>query len=521
MTLESSLPGPERPSDPRDELVQALLGLRWALPRTDADARVALEQLSAVTERLAQLAAAVVGDAESPWEGQVQTLLAQAGFALDWWRPVLDDIDLDWTLNHQAHLAADLARIASAGARILDRYAPAVPHPHESEGPFTLPPTGNRVLAAFGSVPATAIIDPLANSGRHRRPAYDFDAPTGHSAHPPARPASRHHPVAPRRTPAPAEPQPPASPTGLPPAVGQAPGHQQLLYPQIVEFNPVPAPTAPPPIYPNPDAEVVANLLAPPPPIPVQQPVEDLLESPLLPAPSRPRAPAQAPPSAFTPPIIWGGSPDAVFDDEDDDPIVRSDRHLLRSGGMVVQAFGILGVVGALCWWAIASLHPGAAPPSHPVAGTAATHAPAQGAPARSGASLSGTKTTPPPAKAATSAPAVPPSSAAPPVAPPAAGAATVTALQVSLLGGSVAQQQVAMVLSVNASGTGQFTVTVDYYGMRNGAKIDERAASWTLSGKTSYQIGATIPTNAYCGTVFTLTARGGDATSTQTTSPC
>jgi hypothetical protein len=521
VTLESSLPGPERPSDPRDVLVQALLGLRWALPRTDADARVALEQLSAVTERLAQLAAASSGEAESPWEGQVQTLLAQAGFALDWWRPVLDDIDLDWTLNHQAHLAADLARIASAGARILDRYAPAVPHPHESEGPFTLPPTGNRVLAAFGSVPATTIIDPLANSGRHRRPAYEFDAPTGRSAPPaPPAPSVPRRPAAPSWSPVPAEPQPPAAPTGLPPAIGQAPGHQQLLYPQIVEFTPASAPAAPQPVYPNPDAEAVANLLAPPPPIPVQQPVEDLLEPPLLPMPVRSRPPGQVPPSAFTPPIIWGGSPATVFDDEDDDPIVRSDRRLLPSGGMVVQALGILGVVGALCWWAITSLHPGAAPPSHPVAGTAAAgHAPTQSAPARSGASITGTKSTP--AKAATSAPAAPPSSAAPPAAPPVVGIATVTALQISLLGGSVAQQQVAMVLSVNASGTGQFTVTVDYYGMRNGAKIDERAASWTLSGKTSYQIGATIPTQAYCGTVFTLTAKGGDATSTQTTAPC
>jgi hypothetical protein len=521
VTLESSLPGPERPSDPRGELVQALLGLRWALPRTDADARVALEQLSAVTERLAQLAAASAGEAESPWDGQVQTLLAQAGFALDWWRPVLDDIDLDWTLNHQAHLAADLARIASAGARILDRYAPAVPHPHESEGPFTLPPTGNRVLAAFGSVPATAIIDPLANSGRHRRPAYEFDAPAGRSTHPapPAPPVARHHPAVPPRSHAPAEPQPPASPADLPPALGHAPGSQQLLYPQIVEFTPASAPAAPPPVYPNPDAEAVANLLAPPPPIPVQQPVEDLLEPPLLPVPARPRTAAQAPPSAFTPPIIWGGSPATVFDDEDDDPIVRTDRRLLPSGGMVVQALGILGVVGALCWWAIASLHPGASPPSHPVAGTAAGHPPAQSAPAHSGASITGTKTAP--AKAASSAPAAPPSSAAPPVAPPVVGTASVTALQVQLLGGSVAQQQVAMVLSVNASGTGQFTVTVDYYGMKNGAKIDERAASWTLSGKTSYQIGATIPTNAYCGTIFTLTAKGGDATSTQTTAPC
>ena len=33
--------------------------------------------------------------------------------------------------------------------------------------------------------------------------------------------------------------------------------------------------------------------------------------------------------------------------------------------------------------------------------------------------------------------------------------------------------------------------------------------------------IGATIPTGAYCGSVFTLTAKGGDATATQATAPC
>jgi len=508
VTPESSAPGPERPTDPRDELVQALLGLRWALPRTDADARVALDQLSAVTDRLAMLAAPAPGEPESPWEGQVQTLLAQAGFALDWWRPVLDDVDLDWTLNHQAHLSADLARIASAGARILDRYAPTVPHPHEAEGPFTLPPTGNRVLAAFGSVPATAVIDPLANSGRHRRPAYEFDAPIARhvpSASPPPPP-----PPAPAPTPVVAPPEQ-ISPSALP-------GSQPLLYPQIVEFTPESLPAAAPaePVFQNPDAAFIAHLLAPPPPIPVQQPVEDLLgpSEPALPVParSRPPVPAATPPNAFTPPIIWGGAEPAGFDDEDDDPIVRTERRRMATGGMVLQAVGILGVVGALCWWAVTSLHPSPGP-SHPAAGSITRPT--------AGPSSAAKKSPAPAGGAATSAAAAPSTPATQPGNAPVGGAASVTALQVSLLGGSTSQQQVAMVLSVNTSGTGQVTVSVDYYGMKNGSKLDERAASWTLSGKTTYQIGATIPTNAYCGTVFTLTAKGGDATATQTTAPC
>lgn len=493
MAPQSSAPGPERPPDPRDELVQALLGLRWALPRTDADARVALDQLSSVTDRLAQLAAPAPGEPESPWEGQVQTLLAQAGFALDWWRPVLDDVDLDWTLNHQAHLSADLARIASAGARILDRYAPAVPHPHESEGPFTLPSTGNRVLAAFGSVPATAIIDPLANSGRHRRPAYEFDAPIAHHTPPP---------------PAPSPPeQTQTSPSAAPPSPG-------LLYPQIVEFGPASQASAPEsaPQPQNPDAALIASLLAPPPPIPPQQPVEDVVGSaePGFPVPARQGPPAPVAPNAFTPPIIWGNEAAiSVYDGDEDAPIVR-ERRGAPTGGMVLQALGILGVVGALCWWAITSLHPNAGP-SHPAAGsiTRPTAGPPTSA-AKSHAPIAATS-----AAAAPSTPAPAPDNA------PAVGAASVTALQVSLLGGSSAQQQVAMVLSVNTSGTGQVTVSVDYYGAKNGSKVDERAASWTLSGKTTYQIGATIPTGAYCGTVFTLTAKGGDATATQTTAPC
>ncbi|HEY3871749.1 MAG TPA: hypothetical protein VGM10_25530 [Actinocrinis sp.] len=218
MTPELWEQGSDRSSDPRDELVQALLGLRWALPRTDADARTALDQLSAVASRLGRLGAEAAqaaaaagggeGEAQAPWQAQVQGLLAQAGFALDWWRPVLDDIDLDWTLNHQAHLSADLARIASAGARILDQYAPprhafgtaaaaqgaaAAAQPSGAQSPSVeaaqayeaaqspqAPPKRSqapRVAAAFGSVPAAAIVDPLASAGRHRRFAEDLGLP--------------------------------------------------------------------------------------------------------------------------------------------------------------------------------------------------------------------------------------------------------------------------------------------------------------------------------------------------------
>ena len=107
-----------------------------------------------------------------------------------------------------------------------------------------------------------------------------------------------------------------------------------------------------------------------------------------------------------------------------------------------------------------------------------------------------------------------------PPTAPVAPNAANVTALQVSLEGGSQSQRLIALVLHVNTAGAGQVTVTVDYYGVKNGAKTDERTASWTLSGKTAYDIGTAIPSSSYCGEVFTLKAVSGDATSTQTTNP-
>jgi hypothetical protein len=521
VTADWRTPGPHRPTDPRDELIQALLGLRWALPRTDADARVALDQLAAVATRVSQLAGEQPGD-EGPWDGQVQALLAQAGFALDWWRPVLDDVDLDWTLNHQAHLSADLARIASAGARILDQFAPAVPNPMAAPPSAVTegPPQHHapRVAAAFGSVPAAAIIDPLANSGRHRRPAYEFDAFDALSGleNPGAGPEVpvEFQPEAEQQQQQPYLPTAPfASSAQLAPPYPQGPqshfaqqdsAPQKPLDPELEAlFRPEPA-----------QADAAAPARGPAPsalfgPAALFAPNGPGLPSNLPPPRGEP-LPGTPPPPAFTRPVVWGSGSDR-FDDDDDDVIVRTDRRGPHAG-MVFQAVGVLGAVAALCWWAVSSLHLGSAPAGHPaaVSSSSAHAAGLVSPPAHSAAASPSAKITPSPVTSVTT----------PPTVPLAPNAANVTALQVSLLGGSQTQRQIALVLHVNTSGAGQVAVTVDYYGMKNGAKTDERTASWTLSGKTAYDIGASIPSSSYCGEVFTLKAVSGDATSTQTTIP-
>jgi hypothetical protein len=428
-----------------------------------------------VAARVEQLAGEYP-DQETPWDGQVQALLAQAGFALDWWRPVLDDVDLDWTLNHQAHLSADLARIASAGARILDQFAPAVPNPAAAppsaitEGP---PHPAPRVATAFGSVPATAILDPLANSGRHRRPAYEFESL---GTQEPAQAAPEHGGP---QVPVQFEPWPHQAPVQPPPLPEELePELEQLIRPHPQEIPHAPAPA----IY------------APP--------------------PAQPPHSGPQPPPAFTRPVVWAGPGGNGSDGDDDyDPIVRPDRRGPHAG-MVVQAVGILGVVAALSWWAISSLHIGAAPAGNSAAAQAgSTHSahPAVSTPAKQHPVTS-------PTPQSTHSAVTPVTT--PPTQPPPPNAAGVTAIQVSLLGGSPAVHQVAMILSVNTTGTGQVTVTVDYWGEKNGAKTDERTASWTLSGKTAYSIGASIPADAYCGEQFTLKAISGETTSTQQTTP-
>jgi hypothetical protein len=108
---------------PEQELTEALLGLSWPLPRTVEDADAAISRLEEVRDVLTRLEQQSVGT-EAWWAGQVDGLATQSGFVLEWWRPVLRDPDLDWTLNHQAHLTADLATLASAGARLLDQIEP-------------------------------------------------------------------------------------------------------------------------------------------------------------------------------------------------------------------------------------------------------------------------------------------------------------------------------------------------------------------------------------------------------------
>jgi hypothetical protein len=108
---------------PEQALTEALLSLSWPLPRTVGDADAALTRLEQVQAVLTRLEQESVG-AEPWWAGQVDGLATQSGFVLEWWRPVLRDPDLEWTLNHQAHLTADLATLASAGARLLDQIEP-------------------------------------------------------------------------------------------------------------------------------------------------------------------------------------------------------------------------------------------------------------------------------------------------------------------------------------------------------------------------------------------------------------
>ncbi len=510
MTADWRTPGPDRPADPRDELVQALLGLRWALPRTDADARVALDQLAAVAARVGQLAGDRYGE-ETPWDGQVQALLAQAGFALDWWRPVLDDVDLDWTLNHQAHLSADLARIASAGARILDQFAPAVPNPAAAPPSAVTegPPQPPRVATAFGSVPATALLDPLANSGRHRRPAYEFESsapPDAVSGPPAAHPGAAQAPA--QFEPWPHQPQAPAPPFGQP---VEPPSLPDELEPELEQLFRPQQPQEGPHAKPSPSASPIfgpPSLYAPSGPPPAA-PAPGAVSEPELAPP-----PGTLPPPAFTRPVVWAGPGGNGSDGDDEyDPIVRADRRGPHAG-MVLQSLGILGAVAALSWWAVSSLHIGAASAGHAAAAqTGSTHAahPVVSAPAKAHPSAS-------PTPQSTHSAVTPVTT--PPTSPPPPNAAGVKSIQVSLLGGSPSVHQVAMILSVDTSGPGQVTVTVDYWGEKNGAKSDERTASWTLSGKTAYSIGASIPTDAYCGEQFTLKAMSGDATATQQTSP-
>ncbi|MBR7830276.1 hypothetical protein KDK95_28495 [Actinospica sp. MGRD01-02] len=267
---------------PEQELTEALLSLSWPLPRTVEDADAALTRLEEVKAVLTRLEQQSVGT-DVWWAGQVDGLATQSGFVLEWWRPVLRDPDLDWTLNHQAHLTADLATLASAGARLLDQIEPraaeeaaAAAHARRVEQEKRWGPTAVPPFPAAGPKPkppaqvfgdAAELPPPPAPSGAPSllpvQPTAPGEPVPAASAPPPPAPSGAPsllpvQPTAPGEpVPAASAPPPPASPAAPPflPVQPTAPG------------EPVPAASAPPqPVEPAYDAPPVAA----PPSIPVQ-----------------------------------------------------------------------------------------------------------------------------------------------------------------------------------------------------------------------------------------------------------
>jgi hypothetical protein len=477
------------------ELSDTLLGLRWPLPRTDNDARAALDQLAQVSGRLTDLADQYRALAPG-WLGPVQALIAQGGFTLDWWQPLLAEPDLDWTINHQAHLAADLAQIAAAGARILDQLSPT--------GSPAAPSPVVKSVASFGSVPmSAAVIPPVV-------PSNPPPAPTGAPLLPSSVPPAPRNPAPPRPNQAnqaqghPGQPHPNQSHPGQP-----HPGQPRSGQPQ-----PRPAQFGPDGSGPDefgPDKFGTA------------QSDEDAVD-PLADSGRHRRAAYEfGPPRSTWRSAVQDRFPSHVVrpysdDDEDDDTLLSSDRRLPAHAGMLVQAAIVLCVVGGLSWWAVTELH-GSSPVQAPAADGASSHP----------ASLNPTAGLTPTAAAGLGIPASPSPSATPSphatTAPAstrgaAPGSATVSDLSVSLLGGSQSVKQIAVYLTFDASGDGSVTVTIDYYGSSGGHEVSPETASWTESGHTSYQLAESIPASAYCGATVTVVASSGSDSSSAVTDP-
>jgi hypothetical protein len=233
---------------PEQELTEALLSLSWPLPRTVEDADAALTRLEEVKAVLTRLEQQSVGN-EAWWAGQVDGLATQSGFVLEWWRPVLRDPDLDWTLNHQAHLTADLATLASAGARLLDqiepraaeeaaaamharrvaqekRWGPAAVPPFAPTGPKPQPPGrvfGDPAEQIPGQGQGSA---PEQGQGQQQEQYADLNAPVFPPIPPPPVPPQQTQPPQPpqqRQPPQPrtAEPAYDAPPVAAPPTQQQ------------------------------------------------------------------------------------------------------------------------------------------------------------------------------------------------------------------------------------------------------------------------------------------------------------
>ena len=340
------------------ELIEALLALSWPLPRTVEDADAALTRLEEVKTVLVRLEQQSVGT-EAWWAGQVDGLATQSGFVLEWWRPVLREQDLDWTLNHQAHLTADLATLASAGARLLDQMGPRAAEEAEAAharraardkrwGPAAVPPLHRGTPGPHPSAPSPRPQPPaevfgnaapaaLAGQSAPSAPQVPHAQPQPQPATvvppavsaPPAQPIADAPPEAPALPTSPAQPDP-ATASAIP---GQLVADALLAASALSAHPPTAVPPAPsaseaqpitdaPPAASTPSAVPIQPVTAVPPaasalPSPPTQPAaavpDEDLNSPQLPPTPDPFDP-DAPPSAAPPSVPPKNEPASVAD---------------------------------------------------------------------------------------------------------------------------------------------------------------------------------------------------------------
>ncbi|HET9168299.1 MAG TPA: hypothetical protein VFN97_02650 [Actinospica sp.] len=528
---------------PEQELTEALLSLSWPLPRTVEDADAALTRLEEVRAVLTRLEQQSVGT-DVWWAGQVDGLATQSGFVLEWWRPVLRDPDLDWTLNHQAHLTADLATLASAGARLLDQIEPraeeaAAVHARRVEqekrwGPTAVPPfppSGPKPQPpqqVFGE-PAEAQAHAQAQAEseiREGQPAEGLNVPLGFPPIPP-----------PHTPPRQAKPAPAAAYDAPPVAAAPSIPGQQGAEAAELEQGPGPARHRRP-VYDFDDAGH-ASAAQPSPVYPA--PAGAAPRSPLVPGPGfggPPQGRTLAPGGGYPPPPPVTRAPSRMHsapaagqgpfgfageDEDDDEPasLVPSGlrRHQRR---LLIQTGVILGAVGVLCWLAVDAL---TGSPAHPAAAGETAHTAAgKTTPAAGGGTAAGGLSNPNPTpgssgtKAATASPT--PSSEPSTVGSSVPDATTVDSVRVTLLGGSGAVPQIVALITVDTAGTGQVMVTGSYYGASGSKQVAAESEQWVLSGKTAYQYSVPIANSAYCGTEFHFTVSAGGRSQSGETSP-
>ena len=555
---------------PEQALTEALLSLSWPLPRTVDDADAALTRLEQVKAVLTRLEQESVGT-EAWWAGQVDGLATQSGFVLEWWRPVLADPDLDWTLNHQAHLTADLATLASAGARLLDQIEPraqeeaaAAAHARRVAqerrwGPAAIPPfvpTGgsSRVhipgarpqppaqvfgdaAAAAAAAVASQAAAALAAGGQGSQRNEGSLAAGAPKAAPPTNPQE-------------ADTAPTALPTnpqeaGRAPAAAHPPVSAQLpQFPQSAqslqspldddldapEFPPLGAPRHRRPAYDFDDGQQApaspGTPAAVPAPAPRSMPAAVYPQTGMPPR-GVPRPPSRSPQSPPPPAYPPTGYPPVGyldrFEQDDDEPAGLVPTGLRRhQRRLLMQTAAILAAIGVLCWWAVYTL---SSSPGHPAAASGTADATRTGGSASTqdaAGGLSAPSSSPSPTGSAGQS-----SDAASPSAPPSTAAdagpdaTSVSSVHVTLLGGSAAVPQIVALITVDTAGTGRVNVTEAYYGV-TGSSAKRAAQTRTLifSGHTAYQYSIPIANSAYCGTMFTYTLSAGGRSDTTATSP-